>query len=211
MADLQHNLIAAAEMIEKQVDAKIDQLDNLKDEDIEQLRKKRLMELKKAQTQKEEWLRAGHGTYEEISNEKEFFDVCKKSKNVVCHFYRNTTLYCKVVDKHLNILCTKHIEARFVMINAEKCPFLVERLRIVVMPTICLAKEGKTVDFVVGFDDMGGRDDFPTEMLEWRIARSGVIEYSGDLLTPPTQASKQKKKQTKTIRSNSDDDSDDDF
>ena len=96
MDNLQQNLIAAAEIIEKQVDAKIEELDNLKDDDIEKLRKKRLMELKNAQTQKEEWLRSGHGTYEEISNEKEFFETCKKSKNVICHFYRCTTTLCKV-------------------------------------------------------------------------------------------------------------------
>ena len=96
------------------------------------------------------------------------------------------------------------------MINAEKCPFLVERLRIKIMPTICIAKEGKTVDFIVGFDDLGGREDFPTEMLEWRIARAGVLEYSGDLLQPPNIAKKNTKKSNKTIRCNSDD-SDDDF
>ena len=77
------------------------------------------------------------------------------------------------------------------------------------MPTICMAKDGKTVDFIAGFDDLGGREDFETGVLEWRIARAGVIDYSGDLLQPP-QLSKQKKKTHKTIRSTSDD-SDDDF
>ena len=38
---------------------------------------------------------------------------------------------------------------------------------------------------MVGFTDLGNCDDFSTEMLEWRIAQSGAIEYDGDLLTPP--------------------------
>ena len=30
--------------------------------------------------------------YFEVPGEKEFFDECKKSKNVVCHFYREATM-----------------------------------------------------------------------------------------------------------------------
>ena len=97
MANLGKNLLAAAEIVERQVDAQIEELDNLKDEDIENIRKKRLLEMKKMQAQKEEWLSTGHGKYDEIADEREFFDVCKKSKNVICHFYRNTTLLCKVI------------------------------------------------------------------------------------------------------------------
>ena len=107
---------------------------------------------------------------------------------MVCHFYRDSTFRCKFVDKHLEILATKHIETKFIKINAEKCPFLIERLRIVVLPTICMAKEGKTSEYIVGSDDLGGTDDFPTEMLEWRLGRADVINYSGDLMEPPSVA-----------------------
>lgn len=33
----------------------------------------------------------GHGEYKEIPSEKDFFSEVKESKNVVCHFYRNST------------------------------------------------------------------------------------------------------------------------
>lgn len=213
---IQNQLIQATNIIEQQVDAEINRLDQMGEDDYEALRRKRLQQLKKAQQQKQEWLSQGHGKYEEIADEKEFFDVCKKSKNVVCHFYRDSTFRCKIIDKHLNLLATKHIEARFVKINAEKCKFLVDRLHIVVLPTICLAKDGKTVDYIIGFDDLGGIDDFPTEMLEWRIARADLINYSGDLLTPPLPKSTKHGgvlglKQKQTIRQRDDDSSDDDF
>ena len=91
----------------------------------------------------------------------------------------------KIIDKHLALLAPRHIETRFARIDAEHSKFLVDRLRIKIMPTVCLAKDGKTVDYIAGFDDLGGIDEFSTEMLEWRIARGGVIEYSGDLLNPP--------------------------
>lgn len=104
--------------------------------------------------------------------------MSKKSPNIVVHFYRDSTERCKIVDKHLQILSKKHIEAKFCKVNAEKSPFLTQRLRIKVIPTIALIKDNKTKDYVVGFDDLGGRDDFSTEMMEWRIAQSGAIEYN---------------------------------
>ena len=167
------------------MDAEIEKLERMDEDDIEALRNKRLQQLKKAQQQKQEWLQVGHGRYDEIPDEKSFFEAAKKSKKFVCHFYRDATFRCKIVDKHLTMLAQKHVETRFVKIDAEKCKFLVDRLRIVVLPTISLAMDGKIVDYVVGFDDLGGVDDFTTDILEWRIARAGVIKYDGDLLVPP--------------------------
>lgn len=201
------------------VDAEIEKLDKMDEDDMDKLRQKRLQQMKKAQQQKNEWLQTGHGRYEEVPDEKAFFEACKTSKNVVCHFYRDETFRCKIVDKHLSELAQKHIETRFIKINAERSKFLVERLRIVVLPTICLAKDGKTVDYVVGFDDLGGTDEFPTEMLEWRIARADVINYSGDLLTPPVSVGGEKsnikarifgQSTKKNLRDDGNDDSSDD-
>lgn len=216
MADvLEKQLLAATQIIEQQVDTEIENMEKMDEDDFEVLRRKRLEHLKKAQQQKDEWLQIGHGTYEELADEKEFFSACKKSKNMVCHFYRNSTFFCKVVDKHLTTLAPKHIETRFVKIDAERCLFLVERLRIKVMPTICLVRDGKTVDYIVGLDDLGGREDFPTEMLEWRIAQANVINYSGDLMSPPVAGKAGKgsvlgKPSKKTIRGKTEDDDDSD-
>lgn len=66
----------------------------------------------------------GHGEYIELYDEKEFFEVTKKSENVVCHFYRDSFERCKILDKHLSLLSKKHIETKFCKINAEKAPFL---------------------------------------------------------------------------------------
>merc|ERR1712109_227758 len=121
----------------------------------------------------------------------------------------------------LAALAPKHVETKFCKINAVKCPFLTERLKVRVIPTLALIKDAKTRDFVVGFTDLGNTDEFSTEMLEWRLARSELINYSGDLMTPPDQRNKAKttilsKKGGKTIKGgrragrNDDDDSSDD-
>lgn len=55
----------------------------------------------------------------------------------------------QVVDKHLNLLAKQHLETRFVKINAEKSPFLAEKLKIIVLPTLALIKNAKVDDYVV--------------------------------------------------------------
>ena len=92
-------------------------------------------------------------------------------------------------------MAPKHLETKFCKINAEKCPFLTQRLRIKVIPTLALIKDAKTRDYIVGFTDLGNTDEFSTEMLEWRLAQSEIINYSGDLMTPP-DAGKATKKTT---------------
>merc|ERR1719222_338310 len=106
--------------------------------------------LKKQQAKKQEWLSNGHGQYEEIPEEKEFFNVTKKSENVVCHFYKGDSFNCKVLDKH--------VETKFCKIDATKCPFLTDRLKIRVIPTMAVIKDGITKDYIIGFTDLGNTD-----------------------------------------------------
>ncbi|KAG7253566.1 hypothetical protein CRUP_017679, partial [Coryphaenoides rupestris] len=147
-----------------------------------------------------------------IPSEKDFFGEVKESKNVICHFYRDSTFRCKIVDKHLAILAKKHVETKFIKLNVEKAPFLSERLRIKVIPTLVLLVDGKTKDYVVGFSDLGNTDNFPTEMLEWRLGCSDVINCSGNPMEPPSLTQKPRTKFTKvekTIRGRGYDPNDD--
>lgn len=64
------------------------------------------------------------------------------------------TFDLQVVDKHLSILAKQHIETRFVKIHAEKSPFLAEKLKIVVLPTIALIKNAKVDDYVVCYTEL---------------------------------------------------------
>uniref|UniRef100_A0A3B3BXN0 Thioredoxin domain-containing protein 9 n=2 Tax=Oryzias melastigma TaxID=30732 RepID=A0A3B3BXN0_ORYME len=196
--DILSNILEQATKIaEEHVDAKLSQLSEMDEDELERLKEKRLEGLKKAQKQKQEWLSKGHGEYREIPSEKDFFSEVKESKNVVCHFYRSSTFRCKILDKHLAILAKKHVETKFIKLNAEKAPFLTERLRIKVIPTLALLIDGKSKDYVVGFSDLGNTDEFSTEMLEWRLGCADVINYSGNLMEPPTAAQKSGTKFTK--------------
>ena len=39
-----------------------------------------------------------------------------------------------------------------------------EKLKIWMLPTLALIRQEKTVDYVIGFDDLGSKDDFTTEV-----------------------------------------------
>lgn len=65
-------------------------------------------------------------------------------------------------------------------IDAEKSPYLAEKLRIVVRPTLALIKNSKVDNYVVGFDELGGIDEFSTKELEERLARAEVIIFEGE-------------------------------
>ena len=125
---------------------------------------------------------------------------------------------CKIVDKHLEILARKHIETKFVKLNVDRAPFITERLNIKTLPTIALLIDNIVKDKIIGFTDLGNHDEFSTDILEWRLGKGGVIDYKGDLTSPPDDKEKKKSiqmlgKKPKTIRNgvtNNDDDDDDD-
>ncbi|KAF8021022.1 hypothetical protein BT93_G1436 [Corymbia citriodora subsp. variegata] len=198
------------EIIEKQVltvakavDEEIAALDRLDDDDLEALRERRLAQMKRMAEKRSRWISLGHGEYSEIPVEKDFFSVVKASDRVVCHFYRENWP-CKVMDKHMSILAKQHIETRFVKIQAEKSPFLAEKLKIVVLPTLALIKNAKVEDYVVGFDELGGTDEFSTEDLEERLAKSQVIFFEGE-----SSLNSRSGAQTRSVRQSSNADSSD--
>lgn len=164
--------------VETQVDQMMNKMDNLSSTDIATIRKNRVKEMKMRQELMSTWRSNGHGRYLEVADEKEWFEVTKRSKHTVCHFYRASTWRCEIVDKHLEKLAPLHMETKFLKINAEKCNFLVDRLKIVIMPTIGTTVDGKTGDMIEGFDKLGGNDKFSTKTLEKKLGEMGVLDYT---------------------------------
>merc|ERR1711981_454473 len=198
---MEAQLLNVAKAVEDKIDAEMAELDALENDDdaLERIRQKRLQEMKNQQDKRNEYLRNGHGRLNEINSDKDFFDEAKQAKRLVCHFYRNTTMRCKILDEHLKKLSQQHVETKFLKLDVDKCDWIIKRLNIRIIPTLAFIKDGKTGDYMRGFEDVGGIDDFSTEMLEWRLGLAGVIHYKGDLKTPPDQR-KKKTRGTKIIR-----------
>ncbi|XP_059647859.1 thioredoxin domain-containing protein 9 homolog [Cornus florida] len=201
---LEKQVLSVVKAVEDKIDDEIAALDRLDDDDLEALRERRLQQMKKMAEKRSRWIALGHGDYSEIPAEKEFFSVVKASERVVCHFYRENWP-CKVMDKHLSILAKQHIETRFVKINAEKSPFLAEKLKIIVLPTLALIKNAKVDDYVVGFDELGATDEFSTEELEERLAKAQVIIFEGESSLKPSKFNTK----TRSVRQSTNPDSSD--
>lgn len=212
---MEQKVLEVSKRLEKEVDAAIEHIDNLDINDLEQLRKQRIQEYKSQQGKRQHWLQSGHGSYEQLSEEKMFFDVIKKSDNVVMHFFTPNNTRSPILDKHLKILAPKHVETKFVSLNAEKCPFLAARLHIKTIPTVLCIQKSIVIDKVVGFTSLGNTDEFTTEVLEWRLAQNNILNYDGDLSVMPTGSEKKEKVTKRSIRdgifaNQSDDDLDQD-
>ncbi|KAE9589361.1 hypothetical protein Lal_00000125 [Lupinus albus] len=203
---IEKQVLTVAQAVEDKIDDEIAALERLDADDIEALRERRLQQMKKTAEKRSRWISLGHGEYTEIHSEKDFFSIVKASERVVCHFFRENWP-CKVMDKHLSILAKQHVETRFVKINAEKSPFLAEKLKIIVLPTLALIKNAKVDDYVVGFDQLGGSDEFSTEELEERLSKANVIVFEGESSLNHARSSVQTKRSvrqsTKTDSSDS--------
>eukprot|EP00954_Amorphochlora_amoebiformis_P005121 403327-Amorphochlora_amoeboformis.AAC.2 len=144
-------MLKAVRDTEKAIDNELESLDNLKKSDLENIRRRRMIELKKKAAKMQEWRHKGHGTYAELADEKQWFGEIKQSERTITLFYRNTTnesdKYTQILDKHICKLAPKHMETsllRFIKINAEKSPYLCQKLNIVLLPTILCTKDNFT-------------------------------------------------------------------
>ena len=138
------------------------------------MREKRLAELRATTGKQQQWLGMGHGVYTDVLQD-EFLKAVTGSKYVVCHFYHASFETCKTVDHHLQLLCRQHLPTRFIKINAEKAPFFTHKLQVKMLPTVVLFKDGIAIDRVVGFDELGGTQQFDTSV-GWRSAGEAAGE-----------------------------------
>lgn len=180
MQQVGDGILQQAIIEEKKLDSQLKSLEDMDEDDFEALRQKRRIQLQKKMSQEQDWKQLGHGRYMEINDVKEFFNAAKKSARMCVHFYRGVTPRCEIVDAHFEKLAHDHLETRFIKINAEKSPYLVEKLGIILLPTIVLIKDGKTEHSLRGFDELGGTDDFSTADMAYVLSTHGVLTFDGD-------------------------------
>ncbi|PIN06821.1 ATP binding protein [Handroanthus impetiginosus] len=125
---------------------------------------------------------------------------------VICHFYHREFHCCKIMDKHLKALASRHFTTKFIKLEAEvsveeypayiytaekvidsreaklflvfwqNAPFFVTKLGIKTLPCVILFRKGVAADRLVGFQDLGGKDDFSTRTLEIFLLKKGIID-----------------------------------
>jgi len=142
---------------------------------LQELQQKRLSELQKKYALEKQFHAQGHGEYREITEEEFLKEVCG-SQWVVVHFYHPEFFRCKIVDKHLKIIAQKHLSCKWLTLNVEKAPFFVTKLAIQMLPTVIVFKDGVVSDQFSGFDEMGGKDEFRTEVMEHWFSKAGCVK-----------------------------------
>ncbi|XLU75975.1 hypothetical protein S245_035028, partial [Arachis hypogaea] len=156
----------------------VDLDDLIDDPELEKLHADRIAALKN-QRNGRNGRRKGHGEYREITA-GDFLAEVTGSEKVICHFYHKEFYRCKIMDKHLKSLSPKHIDTKFIKLDAEHAPFFVAKLAIKTLPCVILFRQGIAVDRLVGFQDLGGKDDFSTRTLEALLIKKGIIDEKKD-------------------------------
>lgn len=157
-----------------------DEIDEGDDDDHElrNIRETRLKQIKRSQQNKLENLGKGHGQYREIVQD-EFIKEVTSSDRTIVHFYHRDFPKCEIMHMHLQKLAKRHIEAKFVKIDAEKTMFFVNKLMIRSMPTVCLFFDGVCKDKIIGFDGLIDEDTPENKIDEWPTIRLARLLAAG--------------------------------
>ncbi|KAL9601871.1 MAG: hypothetical protein Q9219_002223 [cf. Caloplaca sp. 3 TL-2023] len=155
-----------------------DLLDSLEDDPaLDTFREQRMQQLHEEITRAKHLRNQDHGQYTEIKDEKSLMDIVNTGAELcVVHFSKLDFHRCGIMDGHLRRLAPLHFDSRFLKIDVANALFLVEKLRVQVLPCVIAFKKGISVDRIVGFEGLGyGGDGFSTKDLERRLVGSGVL------------------------------------
>ncbi|EFJ20002.1 hypothetical protein SELMODRAFT_418702 [Selaginella moellendorffii] len=172
--DYKKEMLAAEKQSTKEAAPEVDLDELMDDPELERLHADRIASLKREAEKRQVLQRQGHGEYREVA-EEDFLGEVTGSNKVVCHFYHREFFRCKIINKHLKALALKHFETKFIMVDAEKCPFFVSKLKIKTLPCVILFRNGIASERIVGFEELGGVDDFPTATLEKLLIKKGIL------------------------------------
>lgn len=204
-AALEAAVLASAAAVEATLDAKLAALDNMDDADLAAVRARRVAEMKRDADARAAWLAAGHGRVTSVRGDADFFDAARGVERVVALFWRRSRP-CEAMQALIRALAPRHVETKFIEVEAETVPFLADRLKVWMLPTLACMVDGKSVDAVVGFDGLPGGDRATVAALEARLVAAGVCRETG--LAAPTAAGARKATVRAGKRTESDEDSD---
>lgn len=154
--------------------------DTANDPSIAHLREARMQQLSLNLKRSKQQRNQGFGSYLQIKNEKALMETTTATKYCIVHFFKPDFNRCRIMDEHLAALAPVHLETRFLRIDVEHAPFLVEKLKVRVLPCVIAFVDGVGVDRVVGFEGLGySEDTFKTRDLEVRLIAAGVLRKAG--------------------------------
>jgi len=164
--------------VEAAIDQELEKAENLDEDDFARIRQNRMAEMKKKAEMQQMNRHNGHGSLSKINDQQEFFNAAKTSDRLICIFNRNSNKYGKVMLEHMELLAQRHLEARFVWVDAENAPFLTDRLNIYMLPTIVCVKDNKVHKQHNGLNEIDGSGKYTSGMLELLLHADDMLDES---------------------------------
>jgi hypothetical protein len=158
------------------------------DDDLSSMRAKRAKALRKRAEKRGEWMRKGHGSMSRVKDQKEWFELAKRSERVIALFNNDSNVFGRQLGEHLQTLAAKHMETKFVEMEVTDAPFLVERFEITMTPTIVLAKKGKVDRKLIGLDWVAPDGKIDGLFLEQKLFEYGFFEETYMILEKDRRA-----------------------
>merc|ERR1712066_336400 len=168
-AMMDNAMLAMMNQVEQAVDDEMDKIENMTEDDLAKIRANRIKEMKKKAEMQQEWQNQGHGTVTKITDQRDFFAATKKSEKVIALFNRDSNRWGKVMKEHMVNLSARHLEARFIEVDAENAPYITDKLNIYMLPTIVCIKGNKVHKQHNGLDEIDGTGKYSTGMLEYLL------------------------------------------
>ncbi|SCV04113.1 LANO_0G08240g1_1 [Lachancea nothofagi CBS 11611] len=159
------------------LDELLDELDGEDDEFIQKYREQRLQQIATdMRTIKENVETEQYGQVTTVTEEREVIRLTASSNQVVIHFALDTFRKCSTMDSKLSQLASKHLLTQFIRVSVDKCPFLVAKLQIKVLPFVIAYNKGVERTRIVGFSKLGNQpEDFDVAVLENILFQAGVL------------------------------------
>ncbi|CEP61452.1 Plp1p LALA0_S03e03180g [Lachancea lanzarotensis] len=160
------------------LDEILEELDyNDDNEFLQQYREQRLQQIATEMRKIKDNVETEHyGQLITVDDENEVMKLTTNTDQVVIHFGLENFRKCNVMDSKLSQLASKHLLTKFLRVSVDKCPFLVAKLQVQVLPFVVAYKKGVERVRIVGFSRLGNQpDDFDVSVLEKVLFDAGVL------------------------------------
>ncbi|ODN81476.1 hypothetical protein, variant [Cryptococcus amylolentus CBS 6039] len=122
-----------------------------------------------------------YGRVVEYKEEKGMIERMAKEKYCLINFFHPDFKRCEIMDRKLTELAPSHPHTLFLKASVDNVPFLVSKMAIKVLPCVMCYVDGRAVDRLIGFEELGQTDNFSTKALEFRLQQSGVFPRNTSL------------------------------
>lgn len=137
----------------------------------------------------------GYGLLEKIDDEAKLIKLTTTEKRTVISFTLDSFGKCHYMNEKLAILASRNLTTKFLTINVQSCPFLVQKLNVKVLPFVVGYKDGVEMLRILGFSLLGNDPNgFKTDNLEKLLYANNLIEtmtgISGSINVKPIRGLK---------------------